>query len=152
MANAAPSDDRAVESVVEALLQTLLRAKPSPDAKKALIEARRLKTIAQKWGAIPPQPAARRELLARVEELEALAKKLEVDPDKIGKALPLSLSLDSLAHVSRSGAHAINIPLRRAEDARRFGCRHHASDLADAPRDRRRAHGAGREGRARDEG
>lgn len=58
-----------VEKVLDDLIHRLVNSENGPEVRAALIEARRLRNVAMRWAAIPPQPDARREMLARVMEL-----------------------------------------------------------------------------------
>jgi quercetin dioxygenase-like cupin family protein len=72
MSGAAPSkvdDPRAILDRLDELVRVLGRAMSDPAARAALIEARRLRNIAQRWEAIPPPAEARHELSLRLEEL-----------------------------------------------------------------------------------
>lgn len=60
-----------VEKVLEDLIARLSKGATTPEIKAALIEAKRLRTVTTRWSAIPPQPDARREMMARVMDLIA---------------------------------------------------------------------------------
>jgi quercetin dioxygenase-like cupin family protein len=57
-----------VEKVLDDLI-TRLSSRVGPEARAALIEARRLRNVTTRWAAIPPPPDARREMLSRVMDL-----------------------------------------------------------------------------------
>ncbi len=61
-----------VEKVLDDLI-TRLSARGGPEARAALIEARRLRNVTTRWAAIPPPPDARREMLSRVMDLVSKA-------------------------------------------------------------------------------
>lgn len=60
-----------VETVLEDLIARLSKSPGTSDTKAVLIEARRLRNVTMRWSAIPPQPDARREMMARVMDLVA---------------------------------------------------------------------------------
>lgn len=57
-----------IEQLVDELIARLGR-EPTPEARAAIIEARRLRSVIGTWGAIPPTPEVRRSMLARVMDL-----------------------------------------------------------------------------------
>jgi hypothetical protein len=58
-----------VEKVLEDLIARLSKSPGTSDTKAVLIEARRLRNVTMRWSAIPPQPDARSEMMARVMDL-----------------------------------------------------------------------------------
>jgi len=63
--------DLQVERVLDDLIHRLSEKESTKETRAVLIEARRLKNVTMRWGAIPPPPDARREMLTRVMELVA---------------------------------------------------------------------------------
>ena len=60
-----------VEKVLEDLIVRLTKSPSTADVRAVLIEAKRLRNVTMRWSAIPPQPDARREMMARVMDLIA---------------------------------------------------------------------------------
>ena len=65
------SSSSQLEKVLEDLITRLTKNPSTADTKAVLIEARRLRNVTMRWSAIPPQPDARREMMARVMDLVA---------------------------------------------------------------------------------
>ena len=62
-----------VEKALDDLIQRLSKGDSTAEVRAALIEARRLRNVTMRWGAIPPPPDARREMMTRVMDLVAKA-------------------------------------------------------------------------------
>jgi hypothetical protein len=71
-----------VEKVLDDLI-TRLSSRSGPEARAALIEARRLRNVTTRWAAIPPPPDARREMLSRVMDLVSKAGGPQPEPSTL---------------------------------------------------------------------
>ncbi len=64
-----PTSVNLIESALEQATQRLSTATPGARVTALRIEVRRLRSVVANWRAVPPTPAARREILAQVSRL-----------------------------------------------------------------------------------
>src|SRR4051794_20789940 len=69
----APSERTLIQSAIEDLITRLNSSEKTADLRALLIEAQRLRSITATWWAVPPPPAARIEMLARISQLSGHA-------------------------------------------------------------------------------
>lgn len=104
-----------VEPRLDELIRRLSKSKRTPEVRNALIEARRLKSVTMRWVAIPPNPDARRELLARVDELLSAAP--EGVPESMHSAALSAPDQPAVAPTPRDSPTSLDAPKAKSTAA-----------------------------------